>query len=80
MMSQDLREVLIQALQDPEKYKSYFIEQNIQEVIFTARRATCINFTDDDLLIGTADLTVLYTLPGHVTGRKSAIFWSTRGP
>jgi hypothetical protein len=26
MMSQDLREVLIQALQDPEKYKSYFIE------------------------------------------------------
>jgi hypothetical protein len=29
MMSQDLREVLIQALQDPEKYKSYFIEQNM---------------------------------------------------
>jgi hypothetical protein len=30
MMSQELREVLIQALQDPEKYKSYFIEQNMQ--------------------------------------------------
>jgi hypothetical protein len=29
MMSQDLREVLVQALQNPEKYKSYFIEQNM---------------------------------------------------
>jgi hypothetical protein len=55
MMSQDLREVLIQALQDPEKYKSYFIEQNIQEALFTAKQAACINFTDDDLLIGTTD-------------------------
>jgi hypothetical protein len=42
-------------LQDPEKYKSYFIEQTIQEALFTAKRAACINFTDDDLLIGTAD-------------------------
>jgi hypothetical protein len=37
MMSEDLCEVLIQALQDPEKYKSYFIEQNMQEVLFTAK-------------------------------------------
>jgi hypothetical protein len=44
MMSQDLRGVLIQALQNPEKYKSYFIEQNLQETLFTAKRAACINY------------------------------------
>jgi hypothetical protein len=44
MMSQDLREVLIQALQNPEKYKSYFIEQNMHEALFTAKRVACINF------------------------------------
>jgi hypothetical protein len=55
IMSQDLKEVLIQALQNPEKYKSYFIEQNIQEALFTAKQAACINYTDDDLLIGTSD-------------------------
>jgi hypothetical protein len=54
MISQDLQEILIQALQDPEKYKSYFVEQNMQEALFIAKRASCINFTDDDLLIGTA--------------------------
>jgi hypothetical protein len=64
MMSQDLREVLIQALQDPEKYKSYFIEQNMQEALYAVKRATCINFTDDDLLIGTAD----HNRPLYITG------------
>jgi hypothetical protein len=42
-------------LQNPKKYKSYFIEQNMQEALFTVKRAAYINFTDDDLLIGTAD-------------------------
>jgi hypothetical protein len=70
MMSQDLREVLIQALQDPEKYKPYFIEQNIQETLFTAKRASCINFTDDDLLIGTADHNRLLYITGNCGGRK----------
>jgi hypothetical protein len=64
MMSQDLWEVLIQALQNPEKYKSYFIEQNIQEALFAAKRAACINFTDDYLLIGTTD----YNRPLYITG------------
>jgi hypothetical protein len=27
----------------------------MQEALFTAKRAACINFTDDDLLIGTSD-------------------------
>jgi hypothetical protein len=67
MMSQDLREVLIQALQNPEKYKSYFIEQNMQEALFTAKRAACINFTDEDLLIGTVD----HNRPLYNTGNRS---------
>jgi hypothetical protein len=64
MMSQDLREVLILALQNPEMYKSYFIEQNMQETLFTSKRAACINFTNDDLLIGTAD----HNRPLYITG------------
>jgi hypothetical protein len=69
MMSQDLREVLIQALQNPEKYKSYFIEQNMQETLFATKRAACINFTDDDLLIGTAD----HNRPLYITGGSSGL-------
>jgi hypothetical protein len=64
MMLQDLKEVLIQALQNPEEYKSYFIEQNMQEALFTVNRTACINFTDDDLLIGTAD----HNRPLYITG------------
>jgi hypothetical protein len=69
-MSQDLREVLIQTLQDPEKYKSYFIDQNIQEALFTAKRAAYINFTDDDLLIDTADHNRLLYITGNYSGQK----------
>jgi hypothetical protein len=70
MMSQDLREVLIQALQNPERYKSYFIEQNMQEALFTAKRAACINFTDDDLLIGTVDHNRPLYITGNCGGQK----------
>jgi hypothetical protein len=73
MMSQDLREVLIQALQNPEKYNSYFIEQNTQEALFTAKRVACINFMDDDLLIGIADhnrpLYIIENYGGQKIGR-----------
>jgi hypothetical protein len=64
MMSQDLWEVLIQTLQDPKEYKSYFIEKNMEEVLYTARREACINFTDDDLLIDTTD----HNRPLYITG------------
>jgi hypothetical protein len=70
MMSRDLREVLIQALQNPEKYKSYFIEQNMQEALFTAKRAACINFTDDDLLIGIVDHNRPLYITGNYGGQK----------
>jgi hypothetical protein len=70
MMSQDLREILIQALQNPEKYKSSFIEQNMQETLFTTKRAACINFTDDDLLIGTADHNRPLYFTGDCGGQK----------
>jgi hypothetical protein len=70
MMSQDLREVLIQALQNIEKYKSYFIEQNMQEDLFIAKRTACINFTDDDLLIGTSDHNRPLYITGNCGGQK----------
>jgi hypothetical protein len=70
MMSQDLREVLVQGLQNPENYKSYFIEQNMQEALFTAKRAACINFRNDDLLIGTSDHNRLLYITGNCGGQK----------
>jgi hypothetical protein len=70
MMSQDLREVLIQALQSPEKYKSYFIEQNMQETLVAAKQAACINFTDDDLLMGTVDHNRPLYITGNCGGQK----------
>jgi hypothetical protein len=36
----------------------------MQEALFTAKRAACINFTDDDLLIGTVD----HNRPLYITG------------
>jgi hypothetical protein len=57
MMSQDLREVLVQALY-------------IQEALFTAKRATCINFTDDDLLIGTSNHNRPLYITGNCGGQK----------
>jgi hypothetical protein len=36
----------------------------MQEALFTAKRAACINFTDNDLLIGTSD----YNCPLYITG------------
>jgi hypothetical protein len=65
-MSQDLREVLIQALQNLEKYKSYFIEQNMQETLVAAY----INFTDDDLLIRTVDHNRPLYIIGNYGGQK----------
>jgi hypothetical protein len=70
MMSQDLRGVLIQALQNPEKYKSYFIEQNLQETLFTAKRAACINFTDDDHLISPSYHNFLLYITENCGGQK----------
>jgi hypothetical protein len=57
-------------LQDREKYKSYFIEQNIQETLYKTKRATCINFTDDDLLIGTVDHNCSLYITGNCGGQK----------
>jgi hypothetical protein len=80
MMSRDLREVLIQALQDPDKYKSYFIEQNMQEALFAAKRAACINFTDDDLMIGTADHNRPLYITENYGGQKIGLSWSRQDP
>jgi hypothetical protein len=42
----------------------------MQETLFTAKRATCINFTDDDLLIGIADHNHPLYIIGNCSGQK----------
>jgi hypothetical protein len=70
MMSQDLRDVLIQTLQNPEKYKSYFIEQNLQEALYVAKREVGITFTNEDLLMGTTDHNCPLYIIGDYGGQR----------
>jgi hypothetical protein len=42
----------------------------MQEVIFTAKQEACINFTDDDLLIGTADHNCPLYITRNYSGQK----------
>lgn len=44
MMSQELRNVLVYALQNPEKFQAYFAERNMQEATYTSCTAS-ISFT-----------------------------------
>jgi hypothetical protein len=52
----------------------------MQETLFTAKRATCINFTDDDLLIGATDHNRLLYIIGNYAGKKIVVSWLTWGP
>jgi hypothetical protein len=42
----------------------------MQKALFTAKRAACINFTDDDLLIGTSDHNRPLYIIGNYGGQK----------
>lgn len=63
MMSQELRNVLVYALQNPEKFQAYFAERNMQEAMYTSCTAS-ISFTDDDLSVGTTE----HNRPLYITG------------
>ncbi|KAL0919160.1 hypothetical protein M5K25_011234 [Dendrobium thyrsiflorum] len=54
LMSKDLQETLIKALQNPEQYEAFFAEKNMKEALHIQNTAT-ITFCDNDLLLGTTD-------------------------
>jgi hypothetical protein len=70
IMSQELRDVLICTLQNPEQYKSYFADKSLQEALYISGRMAGINFTDEDLLIGTADHNRPMFITGECEGQK----------
>ncbi|KAF3326980.1 hypothetical protein FCM35_KLT08610 [Carex littledalei] len=55
MMSAEVREVLIYALQNPEEFQAHFAEKRMQEIALVDNKNPTITFNDDDLLIGTSD-------------------------
>lgn len=40
MMPQELRDVLIHALQNPEKYQAYFSEESMREALYAVHKAS----------------------------------------
>ena len=76
MMSKELRESLAYALKHPEEFQVHFIEKHeVEEQVINKRqpenqtayvseRARGIIFTDNDLLLGTAD----HNRPLYITG------------
>ncbi|KAL0925427.1 hypothetical protein M5K25_003755 [Dendrobium thyrsiflorum] len=76
VMSKDLRETLIQALKDPERYEAYFAERNMTEVL-QARNEPFITFSEEDMMLGTEHekkpvgrKKALPTLPKPVTPKE----------
>ncbi|KAJ0978344.1 hypothetical protein J5N97_013818 [Dioscorea zingiberensis] len=63
MMSAEVRDSLIHALQNPEEYQAYFAEINMKEALY-AFHAPSVSFTDEDLLLGTTE----HNRPLYVTG------------
>ncbi|XP_020081023.1 uncharacterized protein LOC109704671 [Ananas comosus] len=63
MMSRELRDVLIYALQNPEPFYAYFAEMNMKEALYS-RHIANVTFTDEDMLLGTAH----HNRPLYVTG------------
>lgn len=70
-MSKDLRETLIQALKNPERYEAYFAERNMTEVL-QARNEPFITFTEEDMMLGTAD----HNRPLYVTAESDGMMIS----
>lgn len=54
MILQELRDVLIYALQNPQKFQTFFIEADIKEALH-AYATTHITFNNDDMLLETSE-------------------------
>ncbi|KAJ1700966.1 hypothetical protein LUZ63_000745 [Rhynchospora breviuscula] len=69
LVSKELREALIYALQNPSSFQAYFA-QEVREEVAQVEQAPSITFTDEDLMTGTADHNrPLYTT-GTIYGKK----------
>lgn len=66
VMSKDLRDSLIYALQNPEQFKAYFVDTPGEQIVHVNSRTTGITFTDEDMLVGTSD----HNRPLYVSGGK----------
>ena len=58
LLSKDIRETLIKALQDPKKYEAFFAEERMREDL-TSQKSSVITFSDDDMLLGTSEHNLL---------------------
>ncbi|KAL0906865.1 hypothetical protein M5K25_025394 [Dendrobium thyrsiflorum] len=67
-INDDLRETLIQALKNPERYEAYFAERNMTEVL-QARNEPFITFTEEDMMLGMAD----HNCPLYVTAESDGM-------
>ena len=70
MMSAEIREVLIYALQHPEEFQAHFAERKIQEVALVIDNTQAITFNDKDLLVGTSDHNRPLSLTGECEGQR----------
>lgn len=62
-MSHELRDTLVDALQNPEQYQAFFAEQHMKEALYATHTAS-ISFNENDLLTGTTE----HNRPLYVTG------------
>lgn len=67
-MSKDLRETLIKALKEPEKYEAYFAERSLTE-ISQAQDFPTMTFSEEDLMLGTTD----HNRPLYVTAESDGV-------
>ena len=70
MMSQDSRDALIYALQNPQEFQAYLAERDLPEALYTSQCNPAITFNDEDLLLGTTEHNRPLYLTGTCEGRK----------
>lgn len=70
MMSQDSRDALIYALQNPQEFQTYLAERDLPEVLYAGRCNPTIGFDDEDLLLGTAEHNRPLYLSGVCEGQR----------
>ena len=73
MISQELRDTLIHVLQNPEEYQAYFAEAHMTEALY-AFGSPVINFSEEDLLLGTKSTIDPYMSPGLMMGLELTEF------
>jgi hypothetical protein len=68
MLSPNMRDILVQALLNPEDYQAFFAEEAMKETLY-AESSAGVFFTDEDLLLGTTE----HNRPLYVTGSSQGV-------